>query len=186
MHPPALRAVTWLFSRLVPKDVREPMIGDLAEEYAARAKATSPFAALTWYLREICASVPPMLWIRLTRTAWISTLAVAVLAFIAAGVVDAVVTRAIPNWTADGTFAPSPLGVMVKLLVVGLIGFFAERLRRRAALVLGAILFVVIAAMALSPEMNASSPLWFKASWFFLGPAAVVGGILCSVRRSRT
>lgn len=186
MHPPALRAMTWLFSRLVPKDVREPMIGDLAEEYAARAKATSSFAALGWCLREICASVPSMLWIRLTRSAWISTLAVALLAFIATGVVDVVVTRAIPNWTADGTFAPSPLGVVVKLLVVGLIGFLAERLRRRAALVLGVILFLVIAAMILlSPEMD-SSPPWFKASWFFLGPAAVVGGIFCSIRRSRT
>jgi hypothetical protein len=185
MHPPALRAVTWLFSRLVPKDVREPMIGDLAEEYVARAKATSSFAALSWYLREICASVPPMLWIRLTRAAWIATLAVAGLAFIAAGVVDVVVTRAIPNWAADGTFAPSPLGVVIKLLVVGLIGYFAERSRRRAGLVLGAILFLVIAAMTLSSS-EMSSPLWFKASWFFLGPAAAVGGILCAVRRSRT
>jgi hypothetical protein len=184
MHSPALRAVTWLFSRLVPKDVREPVIGDLAEEYAARARAISSYAAFRWYLREICASAPPMLWIRLLRATWIATLAVSVLAFIAANLVNVAITRVLPNWTADGGFIPNPLGIVITLAAVGLIGFFAERLRRRAALVLGTILLLVVAAMMLSS--NESSPLWFKVASLLLGPAAAVGGILSSVRRSRT
>jgi hypothetical protein len=187
MHPPTLRAMTWLFFRLVPKDFREPLTGDLAEEYAARAKATSSVAALKWYLRELCASVPPMLWIRLTRATWIATLAVALLAFIAASIVNFVVRRAIPNWTADGAFIDTPLAFLIILPAVGLIGFLAERLRRRAAFVLGALLLLVVTVMGLaSPDMKISPPLWFKAVWFLLGPAAAIGGMLCSVRRSRT
>ena len=41
MHPPALHAATWIFSWLVPKDIREPLMGDLAEEYALRVKTVS-------------------------------------------------------------------------------------------------------------------------------------------------
>src|SRR6476659_1340960 len=100
MHHPALRVAMWLFSWLVPKDVREPLMGDLAEEYARRVKAASSSAALKWYLHEVCASAPPLLWTRLTRAVWISTLGVALLAYIAAGIVDFAVKWAIPNWTA--------------------------------------------------------------------------------------
>ena len=183
MYPPALRATMWLFSRLVPKDLREPLMGDLAEEYATREKVTSSLAALRWALREIFASVPPMLWIRLLRATWIATLAVALLAFIVTNVVDFLVLRAMPR-TPDGRFAPHPLGVVVVLLAVGLIGYFAERLRCRAAAVLGIMMLLVETAMTLMSEM--SSPLWFRVAWFFLGPAAALGGILYSLRRSRT
>jgi hypothetical protein len=184
MHHPALRAATWIFSWLVPKDVREPLMGDLAEEYAQRVKAVSASAALMWYLRQVCASAPPLLWTRLTRAAWLSTLGVALLAYIACGVVDFFVKKAIPNWTENGTFAPNPLGLIVTFPMVVLIAYFAERLRRRAAIVLGAMMLLVITAMTVS--MNESSPLWFRIAWFVLGPAAaLIGTVLASFTQRR-
>src|SRR5262245_22432864 len=97
-----LRALTWLFSWLVPKDVREALLGDLAEEYDERAKAGSPSAALKWYLREIGASIPSLLWFRLTRTAWLSTLGIAVLAYLSVGVAQMIVRWAFASAFASG------------------------------------------------------------------------------------
>jgi len=184
MRHPALQVTAWIFSRLVPKDVREPLMGDLAEEYALRAQAASSSAALKWYLKQICASIPPLLWTRLTRAAWLSTIAVALLAYIAIGVVDFVVKSALPNWTVGGTFAPNPLGPIVTFPIVVLIAYFAERIRRRAAILLGAMMLLVITAMTVG--MAESSPLWFRIAWFCFGPAAaVIGSVLASLRSAR-
>lgn len=185
-HPLAPRVASWLFSWLVPKDYREPLMGDLAEEYELRAKASSS-AALKWYLRQICASIPPLLWTRLTRAAWPSTMGVAVLAYIAVAVADSLVKRAIPNWTADGTFAPNPLGLIITFLIVALIGYFAERLRRRAGLVLGVMLLIVITAMTVSAIRIGSPLLWYQHAWFFVVPAAAfIGGALRSLRSTHS
>lgn len=170
MHPPAVRVLTWIFSWIVPKDVREPLIGDLLEGYAKRAKARSSSAALAWYLRQILASVPSLIWTRLRRSVWLSTLAVAVLAYFTVGVAQVAVRWAV---------APvnNRLDVIAIFPLVVAIGYFAERLRRRSALVLGAIMLGAITWMTLAvPE---TSPLWYRTAWFFVGPlAAFIGGHL--------
>jgi hypothetical protein len=182
MHHPALRVVTWIFSWLVPKEIREPLMGDLAEEYAQRVKAASSSAALKWYLRQICASVPPLLWARLTRTAWLSTLGVAVLAYFAVGVAQLIIRWAMPRSLAT---AYNPLDLIIIFPMVVLIGYFAERFRRRAAIVLGAMMLIAITAMTVGA--TESSPLWYRIAWFFVGPAAAfIGGVLPSLRRTRS
>ena len=181
MHP-ALHVTTRIFSWLVPKDVREPLMGDLAEEYSLRAKAASSSAALRWYLQQMCASVPPLLWTRLTRATWLSTLGVAVLAYFAVGVMQVIIRWAIPSSFINGY---NPAYLIVVFPVVVLIGYFAERFRRRAALVLGAMMLIAITAMTV--WANESSPLWYRAAWFFVGPAAaLIGGVLPSLRRARS
>ena len=110
MHHPALRVATWIFSGLVPKDVREPLMGDLAEEHALRVKAGSSSAALKWYLRQIFASIPPLLWTRLTRAAWLSTLGVALLAYFAVGVVQLTI-----RWAISSSSAPSLINLIGSL-----------------------------------------------------------------------
>lgn len=188
MRHPALRLVTWVFSRLVPKNIREPLIGDLAEEYEQRVKATSSSTALLWYLQQICASVPPLLWARLTRGAWLSTAGVAILGYFAAGVVDLIVKRAIPNWTANGTFEPNPLGLTITFATMVLIGYFAEKLRRRAAIVLGVMMLLTVIAMTAGAA--GGPPLWYRLAYFLAVPsAAVIGGVLrsaLSVRSTRS
>jgi hypothetical protein len=182
MHPPALHVATWIFSWLVPRDVREPLMGDLAEEYALRVKAISSSAALKWYLRQICASVPPLLWARLTRTVWLSTLGVAFLAYFAVGVVQVLIRWMISSSSAT---VHNPLDLILIFPMVVLIGYFAERFRRRAAIVLGAMMLLAITAMTVwATEI---SPLWYRVAWFFVGPAAAfIGSVLPSLRRARS
>jgi hypothetical protein len=180
MRNPALNVVTWIFSRLVPKDIREPLMGDLEEEHAQRAQAISSSAALKWYLREICASIPPLLWARLTRTPWLSTLGVAVLAYFAVGVAQVLIRWMISS---PSSAAYHRLDVILIFPMVVLIGYFAERFRRRAAIVLGAMMLIAITAMTLLA--NESSPLWYRVAWFFVGPtAAFIGSVLPSFRRA--
>lgn len=180
MRHPALRAATWVFSWLVPKDVREPLMGDLAEEYALRVKAASSSAALKWYLKQICASIPPLLWTRLTRSVWLSTLGVAVLGYFAVGVVQIIIRLVISS---ASTTRYNPLDLIAIFPMVVLIGYFAERFRRRSAIVLGVMMLLAITAMTVWATEN--SPLWYRVAWFFVGPvAAFIGGRLPLLRRA--
>lgn len=182
MPHPGLHVATWIFSWLVPKDVREPLIGDLAEEYALRAKAVSSSAALKWYLWQIFASTPALLWTRLTRAVWLSTLGVAVLAYFSVGVVQLIIRWALSMSSAT---LPNRLDVILILPLVVLIGYLAERLRRRSAIVLGAMMLIAITWMTLGA--TESSPLWYRVAWFFVGPAAaLIGSLLPSLRPPRS
>jgi hypothetical protein len=171
MRQSALPVVTWIFSWLVPKDVREPLMGDLAQEYALRVEPGSASAARKWYLRQILMSIPPLLWTRLTRAVWLSTLGVAVLAYFTVGVVQIVIRWAISSSLTTGY---NRLDVIIIFPLIVLIGYFAERLRRRAAIVLGAMMLIAITAMTLLS--NETSPLWYRVAWFFVGPAAALIG----------
>jgi len=184
MRGRTLQALTWILSRLVPESEREPLVGDLMEEYALRANVASPAAALKWYLQQICASVPPLLWARLTRAAWISTLGVALLAYIAVGVVEFAVNRAISISPASGAYTFNPLALVIMFPIVVLIGYCAERFRRRAAIVLGAMMLLVVTLMMSLTTEN--MPAWFRVAYFFVGPvAAILGSTLRSKHISR-
>jgi hypothetical protein len=169
----------WIFSRLVPGDVREPLLGDLAEEHALRVKESSPSAAMAWYFKQMCASIPPLLWTRLTRGVWLSTLGVAVLAYFAVAAAQLITRWAIVSSSA---ILYNPLDVILIFPTVVVIGYVAERLRRRAAVVLAAMMLIAITAMTL--WANESPPVWYRLAWFFVGPAAAfMGSVLSSARR---
>jgi hypothetical protein len=176
---------TWALSRLVPEGEREPLVGDLTEEYALRANAASSSAAFKWYLHQVCASAPRLLWARLTRAVWISTVGVALLAYIAVGVVELIVNRVISSSSASGTAAYSPLGMVISFPMVVFIGYFAARFRPRAAIVLGAMMLLAVTVMMLSTTED--MPLWYRIAYFFVGPAAAfIGTVLRSLRPSRS
>jgi peptidoglycan/LPS O-acetylase OafA/YrhL len=171
--------VTWIFSRLVPKDLREALIGDLMEEYARRSNASSPAAARKWYLRQICASILPMLWMRLRRATWLVTLGVALISYLAVAIVQPFVRRALSTSFASSFLA---FDLIALFATITLIGFFAERLRRWASLVLGVLLLATLIVMTASS--TADVPLWYRISYFFVVPAAAVLGSVLSSRRS--
>lgn len=178
-----LQLATWMLSRLAPESEREPLVGDLMEEFALRANSSSASQALRWYLRQVCASAGPLLWVRFRRGVWtwISTMGVALLAYIAVGVVDFAVKWVIPNWTADGTFAPNPLGLIVTSALVVVIGYCAARFRRGAPIVLGVIMLLVVVWMMWGTAEHI--PLWYRIAYFLIGPgAAFLGGALYSSR----
>lgn len=181
-HRHTLLAATWIFSRLVPEADREQVIGDLAEEYAMRAQTNSSSVALTWYLSQICASTLPVMRIRLARAVWLATLGVALLAYLAVGVVQLIIGWALPT-----SYGPTydPLGLFVVFPVIVLVGCFAERSRRKAAIVLAAMMLLAITALTMLTTENA--PLWYYAAYFLVGPVgALVGGALGRVSYQRS
>lgn len=182
MRNRVLHMVTWMLSRLVPEDQCEPLVGDLMEEYELRAKGNSSSAAFKWYLQQACASAPSLLWARFTRAAWISTIGVAFLAYVAVGVVDFSVKLLIPNWTPNGVFAPNPLGLIVSFPPIVIIGYFAARFRRGAAILLGLIMLVVITVLMWGT--TEPMPLWFRVGYFIVGPAAAFIGSAVHSRRA--
>jgi uncharacterized membrane protein AbrB (regulator of aidB expression) len=162
----------WILSRLVSEGEREPLVGDLAEEYALRASAVSSSAALKWCLRQVWASVPAVLWARLTRVPWISTIGVALLAYIAVGVVELTVNRAA---------AYNPLGMFITFPMVVVIGYVAAGVRRNAPLVLAGMMLIAVTAMTLL--VDEPVPAWYRVAYFFVGPvAAFIGTALRSLR----
>jgi len=176
-HRHTLLAATWIFSRLVPATDREQVIGDLAEEYAMRARTSSSSVALMWYLSQICASTLPVMRIRLARAVWLATLGVALLAYLAVGAVQLII-----GWVLPTSYGPTydPLGLLVIFPVIVLIGYFAERSRRKAAIVLAAMMLLAITAFTMLTTENA--PLWYLVAYFVVGPvAALVGSALSSV-----
>ena len=181
MKQHALRVAMWIFSWLARRSEREAVMGDLAEEYVLRANTTSPSAAFKWYLRQVCASAAPLLWTRLTRSTWIGTLGVALCAYLAVGVVELIVNRAIAGLSAGGVAAYDPVGMLITFPLVVVIGYFAARFRRRAPIVLGAIMLLSVTAMTLwSTE---SVPTWYTIAYFIVGPAATLIGSTLSSRR---
>jgi hypothetical protein len=181
MRQRALHLATWALSWLAPRSQREALLGDLAEEYALRASATSSSAAFRWYLRQVCTSAPPLLWISLTRAAWISTVGVALYAYIAIGVVEATVNWAIANSAAAPTVAYNPLGMFITFPMVVIIGYFAARLRRRAVFLLAAMMLLSVTAMTL--WASESMPTWYRIAYFLVGPAATfIGSAMHSMR----
>lgn len=176
-----VRAATWIVLRLVPSGERDFLMGDLVEEYTLRARGTSSSsaAALKWYLRQVCASIPPLLVARITHGLWIATSGVALLGYSCVGVVQFLV-----NWAIGGPVADpyNPLGLVIMFPIVALIGYFAARFRRRAATVLAAIMLLVATMFAAwSAE---KPPLIYRLAFFSAGPsAALIGGTLQWFRR---
>jgi len=182
MRHRAVQVATWILSRIVSKREREPLMGDLAEEYALRANTASAPAAFKWYLQQICASIPPLLRARLTPAAWIPTAGVALLAYIAVGLVELIVNRAISSSSA---VSYNLLGMVITFSMVVLIGYFAARFRRRAAIVLGAMMLLAVTVMTVST--TESAPQWYRIAYFFVGPAAaLIGSALRSLRPPRS
>jgi hypothetical protein len=169
MRNPSLNLATWVLSRLVPESERDPLIGDLAEEYVLRSKATSSSAARKWFLWQVCASVPPLLWARLRRPMWLATFGLALAAYIAVGIVDIVT-----NWVISRF---NPLSLLLSFPMVVLIGYCAARFRPKAATVLAAMMLVSVTVMTVTTTETV--PLWYRIAYFFVGPAAVlIGGAL--------
>jgi len=179
-HRPALLAATWFFSQLVPKADREHLLGDLAEEYALRARTDSSSVAARWYLKQICASTVPVLQIRLARAVWLATMGVALRAYLVLGAAQLMI-----GWAFPTSYGPTydPLGMVIVFPVVVLIGYFTERSRRRAAVVLAAMMLLAATALTLFTTENA--PLWFRVAVFVGGPAAALVGSALSRVPSR-
>jgi hypothetical protein len=166
MRPPILELAAWILSRLAPYGESEALVGDLLEEYALRAATGSHSAALRWYLHQILVSGLHLMWARFTRTAWLSTLAVALLAYFTVGVAE---------FTIKQTISKSPaINMVATFPAVVLIAYFAARFRRGAPLVLAALMLLAVTIMTFMADENL--PLPYRIAYFLVGPSAVFVG----------
>ena len=181
-HPPPI--ASWILERFVPERNREVVLGDLIEEYGLLAQANEQQAS-GWYWGQVVRSLPGMIRDHARGGAWLITLAVAVVAFFAAGTVEIRATRALAGYLSldDSSFllAGLPIGLASMLAA----SYVADRLRAGAATIFAVILGAcILFFMVVDPD---SAPLWYQITFLFLGPAlAIAGGRLATrSRRNR-
>lgn len=174
------RVTTWLVRRFVPPAHREAILGDLIEEYAIRCRSSARLVVV-WYWGQVCRSIAPLLWIRLRRERWMSTLSVAIAAYVAAGAIESAGIHAIAMLLGPYATAPSALSMIVGLATLMLCGYLAAWFRPLAAKVLAVL--VIVAVVILMLTMPKSAPLWYGFGFLVFGPlAALLGGTFCLTR----
>ena len=93
MTPKPPRTAVWLIEFFVPPATAEPAVGDLAEEFAARASRSGSKARL-WYWRQAVLTIPHLMWVSVRAAPW-STAAFVLLALALAGAVDFAINTAV-------------------------------------------------------------------------------------------
>ncbi len=125
--------------------------------------------------------MPLVLWSERRRGQWLATLGVAMVAYIAASVLESVGTSLVLE-----RLRPDPRLATVLSLIVGLVtmvigGYGAAVIRQGAAPVLAGIIFMVV--VALLATVPGSAPLWHGLTFLIAGPVAALAGGRLSLRR---
>jgi hypothetical protein len=180
-HPP--RVSTWLLGCFLPESDREAVLGDLVEEYGIRVRSASISNAAGWYWSQVWRSIPPALWVGVRRGGWLSTVGVAIGAYIVAGMIEFVGLAVMARLLSPVGRAFPVLSVIVGLATLVLGGYLAAWIRPAAATVLAAIVILVIVVLFVT--MRDSAPLWYGLVFLVFGPvAALAGGTLYRIRRT--
>jgi hypothetical protein len=165
-HPPWL--ATKLLTGVIHSNDRDALLGDLHEEYAARASASPP-AAARWYWNQAIRSLPILLGRRASRGRWLSTLAIAIAAYVVVGALNAIGTWLV-RWLGGSMLAGHIPSAVIGLAAISSGAHLASRLRPSAGEVVGG-LVIVMAVVMLRFPMDAS-PVWYQLIFLILGPLA--------------
>ncbi len=180
-RPP--RVATWLLGCFLPESDRETVLGDLVEEYGIRVQSASISNGAGWYWRQVWHSIPAVLWMGIRRGGWLSTVGVAIAAYILAGMIEFVGLAVMARLLSPVGRAFPVLSVIVGLATMVLGGYLASWIRPAAATVFAAIELIVIVMLFVT--MRDSAPVWYGLTFLIFGPvAALAGGTLCRVRRA--
>lgn len=184
MNPRALPQVAkWLLERLLPEKDRNTIVGDLIEESALRARASTRIATAWWCWGQVARSIPLLLWSDLRRRRWLGTLGVAIAAYVSASVIEFVSTAVISRMFRPDAPLGTVLSVIVGLVTMALGGYVAAAIRQGAAPVLAGIILIVVGVLFVT--MPNSAPFWYGLTFLIAGPlAALAGGRLHLIRRT--
>jgi hypothetical protein len=172
----------WLLERLMPSRVLESALGDLAEEYALRAQSGGSHAAACWYWTQIAGSMPALCGLALNSAGAFRTFAVAVGAFLGAGVAEDLTNRAIGMMTLSDPVR-GIVGVIVGVTAIAGGAYVAARIRPAAALVMAALTFAVVAVLMITK--GHLSPLAYQLAFLIGMPVASLIGGAFAARRPR-
>jgi hypothetical protein len=172
-----------LLGYFLPELDRQAILGDLVEEYGIRVRSASTSNATSWYWSQVGRSIPPVLWASIRRGAWLSTVGVAIGAYVVAGMIEFASVAVLAKLLSPVGRVFTVLSVIVGLATMALGGYFAAWVRPAAATILAGIVIIVIVVLFLT--MRDSAPLWYGLTFLIFGPlAALGGGALCRVKRT--
>jgi hypothetical protein len=165
-----------LLSAILQAGERDALLGDLCEEYVARVSASRP-AVAGWYWSQVLRSLPILLASRARRNRWISTVAIALAAYIVVGALNMAGNSIVERWLGGSAGSTNNVrSAIVGLIAIGTGAHLASRLRRPAGDVLGGLVMLVAVLLLLFPVD--ASPLWYQLTFLILGPlAAHLGAI---------
>jgi hypothetical protein len=184
MNPrPLPRLAIWLVERFLPKADRDAIVGDLIEECALPARAsTRPMTAL-WCWGQVARSIPLLLWSHHRHRDWLGTLGVAIAAYVVTSVIEALGVAVLSRLLRPDAGFALVLAAIVGLGSMMLGGYAAASIRQGAAPALATIILLVV--LVLFVTMPNSVPLWYGLTFLIAGPvAAVAGGWLNLIRRA--
>ena len=180
MSPATFMRSQRILARLMPDAQAEALIGDLIEEYQLRLHA-APDAAARWYWKQLAASIPSLIWASARRGSWLTTVAAAVVSYVAGGALEFVLTAVVMAMPAS-MFVRTLLTLLAGVagLVAG--GYLAASIRLEAARVLA--LLVLVATCVLMATIPGSAPLWYQRAFLVLGPLSPIAGAALSAARN--
>ena len=155
-------------------------MGDLAEEYALRARSASRPAVSDWYWGQVYRSIPPVVWRSVRGGHWLRTLSVAMGAYLAAGMVEFAGDLAISRLLAPDASVHDVLSMIVGLTTM-LLGYLAAWIRPGAATALAGIVMIGVAVLMVTK--SGTVPLWYQRAFLIGGPVASFAGGTLFLRR---
>ena len=184
MNPPTPpRIVIRLLESLLPEEYRDAVVGDLIEESALRARASTRATATWWCWGQVARSIPLVLGSDLQRRHWLGTLGVAIAAYVAASVLESVGVAVVSRLLHPDDRLTIVLSVIVGLATMVLGEYAAASIRQGAARALAGIILIVVAVLMVT--MPDSAPLWYGLTFLIAGPAAALaGGRLSLIQRA--
>jgi hypothetical protein len=161
-------------AQLVPLRTLDAALGDLAEERALRAQGTTTLRASRWYWGQLARSLPQMMWIDIRRQGWVATCAVALGAWVVAGIVESIADQLLIAWFGSDAPVYAIPGALVGLASLGLGGYLAALIRPAATKVLAVLIALFVVVLMIIEAGNAS--LWYGAVFLVFGPFASLAG----------
>lgn len=161
-------------AQFVPLHTLDAALGDLAEEYALRAQGTTTLRASRWYWGQLVRSMPQMMWMDIRRQGWVATLAVAIGAWVIAGLVESMADAALVAWSGSAAAVNGVPGALIGLTALALGGYLAALVRPAATKVLAGIIVFVVSVLMLADVGDA--PLWYGVAFLVFGPLMSIAG----------
>lgn len=174
------RLAQWLLGGLVAGRDREVLLGDLAEEFSLRVHSSG--AGGFWYWGQVLRSVPVVVWSSVRQGRWILTLAVALGAYIAAGIVEFFATGTLSGFLSPDSPMHTAASLCIGLATILAGGYVAARIRPGADKAMG--ILVAFAVVALMAAQVGNVPLWYQVAFLVAGPfSSVAGGVIWARRK---
>ncbi|HMH11914.1 MAG TPA: hypothetical protein VK578_02290 [Edaphobacter sp.] len=172
-HPPPPFAC-WIIEYVLPVPYREPMLGDLIEEYALLLESRSYFAATRWFWGQTCRSVPYLAWFYLRSGRWLMSLSTAIGVYIFMGMLKVSADLMISKIIAPQQMMHVVLAPIVFLATTATGGLVATRIRRGAAIFLALIVLITVAILIELRVCTVAVPQWYQFGFLILGPLTVL------------